>query len=260
MHVHLFEFTDKSWFPQILRQYVTDYLHFVITKAGIYEPAVSILNEIINKTGIEEIIDLGSGSGGGVDHLQNKLSEACRKVIKVTLSDKYPNTKLYEAMSRNSNGGIMYINEPVNAMDVPENIKGIRTLFSAFHHFKPADAKKIINDAVENSAPICIFEGAGKTVIDFIGILLFTPVIFAFITPFMKPFKFSRLLFTYLIPVVPAATTWDGLVSILRMHTPKNMLKMANEAGGENYIWKAGQIKGKLGNRVMYLAGYKKNI
>jgi len=256
MHIHLFEFTDQPWFPQILRQYVTDYLHFVIIKAGIYEPAVPILKEVIIKSGIGEITDLGSGSGGGVDLVQKKLSKECGRIINVTLTDKYPNPVLYEAMSKNSDGGLRYLNESVDAMHVPGNIKSIRTLFSAFHHFKTDDAKLVINDAVENKAPICIFEGAGKTVKDFLGILLFTPLIFAIITPFMKPFKLSRLLFTYIIPIVPFATTWDGLVSILRMHTPDDMLKMAKEAGGENYVWKAGQIKGKFRNRVMYLAGY----
>jgi hypothetical protein len=78
----------------------------------------------------------------------------------------------------------------------------------------------------------------------------------------MKPFRFSRLFFTYILPVVPLTTTFDGLVSIIRMHTPKTMLKMAKELNAENYMWKAGEIKGKFGNTVMYLVGYPeiKNI
>jgi hypothetical protein len=256
MHIHLFEFTDQGWYPRILRQYMTDYLHFVITKAGIYKPAIPILKDIISKTGIDEIIDLCSGSGGGVDELQDELSEQCGKIIKVTLSDKYPNIEPYELLKNKSNGGLNYIKEPIDAMHVPSQCKGIRTMFSAFHHFKPGDAKNIINDAVTNKTPICIFEGAGKTVIDFIGILIFTPIIFFFTTPFIKPFSISRVILTYIIPVVPVTTLWDGLVSILRMYTPGDMLIMAKEASGENYEWKAGQIKGKLGNRVMYLAGY----
>lgn len=256
MHIHLFEFTDKPWCPAILRQYMTDYLHFLITKLKIYKPAIPVIKEIIDKTGTDEIIDLCSGSGGGVDIVQKELSELFGRVIKVTLSDKYPNIEPYEILKKNSNGGLDYIRESVDAMHVPPNLKGIRTMFSAFHHFRPNEAKAILQDAVNNNIPICIFEGAGKRLLDFMGILLFHLVIFPLVTPFIKPFRLSRILLTYIIPIVPLMTVWDGLVSILRMYTPKDMLEMANSLNAENYVWKAEQIKGKFGNRVMYIAGY----
>ncbi len=258
MHIHLFEFTDQPWYPALLRQYMTDYLHFVIIKAGIYRPAIPLLKEVINKTGIDEILDLCSGSGGGVDIIQKELSELAEKEIRLKMSDKYPNIEPFELLKNGSAGGLDYVKEPVDVMHVPKHLKGIRTLFSAFHHFKPEQAKEILNDAVKNNTPVCIFEGAGKTALDFFGILLFTPIIFFFITPFMKPFKLSRLFLTYILPIVIITTVWDGLVSILRMHTPKDMLKMANELNAVNYVWKADEIKGKLGNSVMYLLGYPK--
>jgi len=256
MHIHLFEFTDQPWFPQILRQYTTDYLHFVITKAGIYKPAIPILKEVIDKTGIDEIFDLCSGSGGGVDLIQIELSELAVKEIKLTMSDKFPNIEPYELLKNNSNGGLDYIKESVDIMNMPKHLKGIRTLFSAFHHFKPQQAREILKDAVRNNTPICIFEGACKTFLDFLGILLFTPLIFFIITPFIKPFRKSRVILTYIIPIVPITTLWDGLVSILRMYTPKDMLKMAVELNATGYVWKADEIKGKFGNRVMYMVGY----
>jgi hypothetical protein len=256
MHIHLFEFTDQPWCPAAIRRFITDYLHFVITKAGIYHPAIPILKEVMDKSGIDEIIDLCSGSGGGVDFVQKELSESAGKIIRLTMSDKFPNPEPYELLKRNSNGGLNYINESIDVMHVPENLKGIRTLFSAFHHFNPGEAKEILSDAVKNSVPVCIFEGAGKSFIYFLGILIFTPVIFFFTTPFFKPFSFTRLFFTYIIPIVPVMTTWDGLVSILRMHTPKHMINMTNEINAPGYVWKAGSIRGKLGNTVMYLSGY----
>jgi len=256
MHIHLFEFTDQPWCPAVIRQYVTDYLHFVITKAGIYHPAINILKEVMDKTGIGEITDLCSGSGGGVDIVQKELSELAGIEIKLTMTDKYPNIEIFEMLKKNSSGGLDYIKEPVDVKHVPKHLKGIRTLFSAFHHFKPEQAKEILKNAVKNNTPICIFEGAGKTVLDFFGILIFTPFIFFFTTLFYKPFRLSRLLLTYIIPVVPVMTTWDGLVSILRMHTPKDMLKMAGEINAAGYVWKAEQIRGKFGNRLMYMAGY----
>ena len=41
------------------------------------------------------------------------------------------------------------------------------------------------------------------------------------LTPFITPRSWSRVLWTYLIPVVPLATCWDGVVSLLRVYSPR---------------------------------------
>jgi hypothetical protein len=238
---------------------MTDYLHFLITKLGIYRPAIPIIKDVMDKTGNNEIIDLCSGSGGGVDIIQKELSALYGKEIKITLSDKYPNIVPYEILKNNSNGGLQYVKESIDALHVPKEFKGIRTMFSALHHFKPDQVKYILNDAVLNNKPICFFEGAGKRVLDFLGILLFHLFIFIAVTPLIKPFRWSRLFLTYIIPIVPITTVFDGLVSILRMHTPKEMLNIAKSINNSNYVWNAGQIKGKLGNVMVYLTGYPEN-
>ena len=258
MHIHLFEFTDQHWCPQTIRQYMTDYLHFLITKLGIYRPAVPIIKNIMDKTGKDEILDLCSGSGGGVDIVQHELSKISGKVIKLTMSDKYPNIGLYEILKNNSNGGLDYNKDSVDALNVPNNFNGIRTMFSALHHFKPEQVKDILKDAVLNKSPVCFFEGAGKRVLDFMGILLLHSFIFIAVTPFIKPFRLSRLFLTYIVPLVPVMTIWDGLVSILRMHTPKNMLEIADSINAVNYEWKAGQIRGNLVNVMLYMTGIPK--
>src|SRR4030095_1377362 len=254
MRLHLFEFEDCFWFPDVLRQGQTDYLHFVISKLNIYKPAAPLVKEIMDKSGTSQIIDLCSGGGGGADVFQKNLEELGSKVT-IILSDKFPNIPAFEKMKNGSEEKIDFIKEPVDATNVPVDLIGMRTLFSAFHHFKPEDAISILRNAFKNKIPIAVFEGADKNILSFLGILLITPIIFIISTPFMKPFKISRLFFTYIIPLIPITTVWDGLVSILRMYTPTEMLKMANETGNNNYIWKSGKAKGKIGNTIMYLTG-----
>lgn len=258
MRLQLFEFEDHKWFPDIIREGQTDYLHFVISKAGIYGPAAAIMKDVLDNSNENEIIDLCSGGGGGIDLFQKDIEEITGRKIKITLSDKYPNIPAFEKIRKMTSGGIDYMKESVDIRKIPENIRSIRTIFSAFHHFIPDDAGAVLKDAVNNRVPIAIFEGADKNILYFLGILFTTPVIFFFITPFMKPFKLSRIFFTYIIPLIPITTTWDGLVSILRMYTPEEMLKMAKDTGSADYIWKAGKAKGKLGNTVVYLTGYPK--
>lgn len=257
MHLHLFEFEDFEWFPDVIRKGQTDYLHFMINKFNIYKPAAVIVKELIENSGKSDILDLCSGGGGGMNLFQGELEKITGKDITVTLSDKYPNTDAFEKIKSETGGKVNYLSKPVDALNVPDDKKYIRTIFSAFHHFKPVDAKKIIEQAVNCNAPIAIFEGAAKEVKNFLGILLFTPIIFLLITPFMKPFRWSRLFFTYIIPLIPVTTTWDGLVSILRMYTPEEMLEMANSVNKNSYIWRSGIIKNKIGTSIMYLTGYK---
>jgi hypothetical protein len=230
----------------------------MISRFKIYDPAAEVLKDLIDVTGITEITDMCSGGGGGMNTLREKLSELTEKEISITLSDKFPNTEAFEELKRSTGGKVSYINRPVDVLNPNNKLKGIRTIFSAFHHFKPVDAEKIIKNAVNEGAPIAIFEGAEKNLKNFIGILLFTPVFFFIITPFIKPFRFSRLLFTYIIPLIPFTTVWDGIVSILRMYSKTELLEMAKRSGN-NYKWKNGTIKNSMGTGIVYLTGYKLN-
>lgn len=258
MHLHLFEFEDLNWFPDIIRRGQTDYLHFMISRFKIYDPAAEVLKNLIDVTGITEITDMCSGGGGGMNTLRDKLSELTGKDIRITLSDKFPNIEAFEELKRSTGGKVSYKSSSADVLDPNNKLKGIRTIFSAFHHFKPVDAEKIIKNAVNEGAPIAIFEGAEKNLKNFIGILLFTPVLFFIITPFIKPFRFSRLLFTYIIPLIPITTVWDGIVSILRMYSKSELLKMADKCS-KNYKWKTGTIKNSMGTGIVFLTGYKSN-
>jgi len=52
-----------------------------------------------------------------------------------------------------------YLPEPVDVTGVPDELVGFRTLFSAFHHFRPEQARAILGDAVRKHQGIAIFEG-----------------------------------------------------------------------------------------------------
>jgi hypothetical protein len=89
-----------------------------------------------------------------------------------------------------------------------------------------------------------------------LAIIIIHPVMLFFCTPFIRPFRFSRLLFTYLIPVIPFCTVWDGVVSILRLYQPKEMEQLARETDLNNhYHWISGKVKNKFGMSIAYLIG-----
>lgn len=254
MRIHLFELEDYSWFPGIIREGITDYLRFATKLFNVYEPTAKYIADVVNKTGIFSIIDLCSGGGGGVGTISEVINSFAGKEIKILLTDKYPNVDAFKYVTESSNGKISFLEESVDAVNVPDKLKGIRTIYSSFHHFKPEDAKKILSDSVLKNLPIIIFEAGERTLRGVIGVIFTTIMICTFCTPFMKPFKWSRLFFTYLIPLIPITLLWDGVVSMLRIYEPDEMIELTKEINSISFTWTAGKIKHKM-LRLTYMIG-----
>src|SRR2546422_6427005 len=52
----------------------------------------------------------------------------------------------------------LFRSEPVDATQVPGDLHGFRTIFTAFHHFRPAQARAVVADAVAKGEGIGVFE------------------------------------------------------------------------------------------------------
>jgi hypothetical protein len=78
-------------------------------------------------------------------------------------------------------------------------------------------------------------------------------------TLFIRPFRWKRLLWTYVIPLIPLTCWWDGLVSACRAYTVAEMLAMTQ--GFDDYEWKADRIGvcGKAGH-LTHLLGIPRSL
>lgn len=256
MRIHLFEFEDLPWFPNVIRVGGTDYLRYLLVATDVYRPLIPLISESLSHTNETTIIDLCSGGGGYIERLNKSLSEGSTQKISIILTDKFPNLEAYSALKAKTAGQIDFVNYSVDAANIPTDLKGFRVMFSAIHHFQPEQVKNILQNAIDNNAPIGIFDGYEKNILAILGVLIVHPIAFLLFTPFFKPFSFSRLFFTYIIPLIPIYTVWDGCVSVLRMYKSEELLKIANKTNANNYIWKAGKVNNKYGIHSTYLIGY----
>lgn len=129
-----------------------------------------------------------------------------------------------------------------------------------FHLFEFEDQQwfpKLLQNAVDHQSVIGIFEGQKRSIAHLIQ-FFFSPINVLLVTPFIRPFSLGRLLFTYLIPVVPIFVWWDGLVSVLRTYSVEEMTDMTKQLkNGDSFEWEIGAIKnGPMVN--LYLLGYPK--
>jgi len=252
--IHLFEFEDQKWFPSFLRNYGTDFLQFLSNKTKMYKPIVPLLEKAMENSGTNQIIDLGSGGGGGLIWLNKELKKNNAK-LKILLTDYYPNISAFEHTKKLSEN-FDFIKAPIDARNVPKELDGIRTQFLSLHHFKQNDAKKILQNAIDMDKSIAIFEAQERSFSSIVA-MLFSPITVLLSTPFIRPFKIGRIVFTYLIPIVPLFVLWDGIVSSLRTYSVKEMNKLVNELNNSLiFNWDIGRIKSGPGI-ILYLIGTK---
>lgn len=254
--LQLFEFEDLPWFPKILRNYMTDFLSQAARMTGLFDDSFEVLAGVIRTSGVTTILDLASGGGGGLPPVAARLKREFPN-LKVYLTDLYPNSSANEKTVAHYPNIYSAVTTPVDAMNVPEDLTGIRTMFLSFHHFRYEDAKKILQNAVDRGQPIAVFEAQQRTLLHLIPMIL-SPLSTLLVTPFIRPFRAGRLFFTYILPVLLVTIMWDGIVSVFRTYTIHEMEQMISETdGSENFHWQTGVTRpGPRG--IMYLTGVPK--
>ena len=254
--LHLFEFEDQTWLPTTLRNYMTDFLREVFSYLVPRVALEESLARLLNVAESNRILDLASGGSGPIVPVWQRLKMVLGRPVQVRLTDRYPNQTTHSYLHRISGGEITYFPEPVDARTVPGHLEGVRTLFTAFHHFRPQDARQILADAVARGRPIAIFEATERSP-KMLAITTLVPLLVWFTTAYMRPIEPRRWLFTYLIPVVPLLALWDGWVSCLRTYSPRELAEFTASIPQADWTWEIGflPVRG-LPCRTSYLLGY----
>ncbi len=257
--MQLSEIHDHPRFPSRLRDLVTDALEALWQFGNSYKPILGRLHAVLAANGDApvSVLDLCSGGCGPWISLAQQLEEEYECPVQVCLSDKYPSKEAIDRTNRAvgpsltnakvpaqpQGAKIEFVLTPVDALDIPAQLPGFRTMFSAFHHFDPAEARKILADAAVSHRGVGVFEVAQRGVKTML-VLCFTPLLVLLLTPAMRPFRWSRLFWTYLIPVVPFVIWYDGWMSCLRAYSLGELQEIISgiesEHAGLAYRWEVG--------------------
>jgi hypothetical protein len=253
--IQFIEVHEQPWFPKTLRSEVTDVLQFGSEAAKTYSSIAPVLGRALAASGSRSVVDLCSGSGGPWLDLSQRL-DADTAGIHVLLTDKFPVAAGQGNLKTSSANGVQFYEKPVDAKQVPAELTGFRTMFTSFHHFPPAEARAILQNAVDAGQGIGIFEVTRRS--GFAIAMMFpwslSPLVF---TPFLRPFRWSRLLWTYMLPVIPLVLLFDGIVSCLRSYRPRELREMVKGLAGPKYHWEIGEQAGtKGGPPITFLVGY----
>lgn len=253
------EIHEQAWFPKFLRDEVLDSLQSVFRLGKIYDPIASRLGAAVTAAGARRLIDLCSGGGGPWVSMHRALAmQNSGQHLDICLTDKYPNIGAFQSARAASGGTISYCAEPVDATTIPSGLEGFRVLFTSFHHFAPDQAAAILQNAVKDRQGIAIFEAARRRPLSIL--LTFLVPLGALLTvPIIRPFRISRLFWTYLIPVIPFVLWFDGILSCLRAYSPAELSQLISRLEANDYKWEIGEVNGRLAP-VTYALGYPERL
>lgn len=255
--IHLFEFEDLSWFPNFIRKCMTRLIVVMHRLLGTRDHLLALLKKVIPESGQKQIVDLCSGSGGPMlyafEHLRK---EPGYEDLSLIMTDLYPNQQFAKEVNDRADPKLSFLKEPLDATQVGEQRKGLRTMVSSFHHMPPQLAKRILLDAENSRQPILIFEISDNSFpvwANFIAIPI-NFIMCLFVTPLVRPMTWQQLVFTYPIPIIPLAFAWDGAISNARTYTLKDMDILLEGLGEKGYEWEKGLIPTSKA-KMLYLWG-----
>jgi hypothetical protein len=253
--IQFIELHEQPWFPPTLRNEITDALQCGSEILRAYAPISVLLQRALDATRCCSIVDVCSGSGGPWLDLSQRLRGG-KSPYRIWLTDRFPNLAAFEKVKAASANVIDFYRTSVDAMKVPVELGGFRTMFSSFHHFPPAQARAILQSAVDARQGIGIFEITSRTpsAVCMMFLWFLTPFLF---TPFIRPFLWSRMFYTYVLPIIPLVLLFDGLVSCLRTYRTPELRELIHGLAVTEYYWEIGAQSGTFGLLpVTYLIGY----
>lgn len=251
--MQLVELEDLPWFPAILRDGGTAFLAFAEHMSGHGRMLAGPLARALAATGETHLLDLCSGGGGPAAVIGDELAKRGQPVT-VTLTDRYPHTAAFARAEVESGGTVRGHPVPVDATAVPVDLPGFRTIFNAFHHFPPDQARAILVDAMRQRRPIGVFEIVSREAPMLVGVML-APLTVTLSMPFWRPFRWPWLLWTLLIPVMQPFVLWDGIVSWLRIYSEPELQALIADLQAPDWTWEIGTVPLGVGTHGSYLIG-----
>ena len=266
--IHGIELHEQPWYPAAWRRTFQDGLGYFITQLGMYHNLAAPFAQLLQRVGATAVLDLCSGSSEPVVDLLQRAAQTQPEspATQLLLSDLFPNIPHFERLKAKHSSHIAsidYCPDPVNAMGVPQDksLPRVRTVFSALHHFRPAEARTILANAAADADAIAVFECTGRTWANMLATCAI-PLTSAVATAFLlRPWSWKNVLWSVIVPVIPFTAFVDGLVSNLRTYTEAELCAMVGSINAPDFAWEVGSVPiPHTSLRATYVFGWRPSV
>ncbi|MEL6257157.1 MAG: hypothetical protein AAFR87_34500 [Bacteroidota bacterium] len=225
--IHISQISDQSWFPFFLRRNIHEFMTWFVGKIGGAAPFLPVIEEGL--TYADRIISIDQLQGAGFETLAPLLDSD------IPISHQtYPQIDTQEA--------------------------GLYVSVNSFHKLKEKEARDLLDQFASAGHPLAIVEGNNDSLWQVFGMTVIVPLTVLLTAVFVKPFRMSRVIFTYLIPILPIVTLVDGAMALLKLYAPKDLDELTSSLEHKDYSWKSGKLDNGRGGKIIYLLGYPERV
>lgn len=254
--LHLFELNDSPWAPAGLRETIVEALSRALDWGHVLRGLAPHFARFVSETRSSEVLDLCAGAGGPAAILARELRASGHVPPRFLMTDLAPRPLAWEALRAADPDCIDFVPHAVDAANLPPELGAgrARVIINALHHFRPELAGAILRGAAIGSPGVFVAEGFGRNPARFapfawagLPALAAGPVL-------AHSRRLEKALWSWVTPVALAASTWDGLVSTMRVYTEQELRAMVAPLGGE-LVWTYGTYDFFPGGRGTFFYG-----
>lgn len=217
------QITNTNWFPAFLTRCVHEFMTWFVHTIKAAKPFMPVVEEGLHHA--DSIIIIEQKGGAGFETLAPFLDEKLKKTY-------------------------------VTAKDFDAKEEGLYLSVNSFHQYDSKKARSILAKVVNKRQPIVVVEGNNDSLWQVFGMTVLVPLTVLLTAPFVKPFRLERLLFTYLLPILPLVTFIDGFLALFKLYAPKDLDELTASIDQKDYTWRSGKMDNGRGGKIIYLLGY----
>lgn len=218
------QFINTKWCPQQIKKLCSEFLSWFVVKVNATKPFIPIIENALTESKINNIINFEFSIGAGIETVKPYLNQHLA-ITSIPLSE-------------------------INTQQ-----RGMYFFVNSFHQLPASSAKKILEKIAKSRNPVVVVEGNNDSLWQLAGMTIFLPVTVILSAPFVKPFRWSRILFTYIIPVLPIIMVIDGCIGLLKLYNPKDLNELTLSIKVPDYKWTTGKKDNGRGGKIIYLTG-----
>lgn len=221
------QISNQLWFPGFLRNNVHEFMTWFVDAVHAAKPFMPVIEKGLQNAPEKRIINIDLNFAAGIETLKPYLANDIQ-VESVTDTNSLPGNK------------------------------GLVTFINCFHQLDQRNAKNWLEKIVETVNPVAVVEGNNDSLWQVFGMMVIVPLTVIFTAPFVKPFRLSRIIFSWLIPILPVVTFIDGFLALFKLYAPDDLDELVSKIDSGVYVWESGKLDNGRGGKIIYLLGIPK--
>ncbi|MCC6511439.1 MAG: hypothetical protein IT423_20235 [Pirellulaceae bacterium] len=217
--LYLFEFCDQTWIPSGARECLYEVMEACNSGLRSFnrEVAEAVLEQA-RSHGAQTIIELGAGRAPVTSELAKM---AASQGMRLVPCDLVPNVAMYQQLAKEHADRVFPIYSSVDLTQPQTELNNAVLVMAGMMHHIPLELRgRVLGTLSATNSRMCMFEPLRRTWLSmFMAALSFFPAWMLPITFVRRSGTGRRLLWCWLLPIVPFMFEWDGVTSCLRQWT-----------------------------------------